>query len=206
VRLRFHALAYNLGNFLRAPATPEPTKEWSPSSLRAKLTKIGAKVISHGRSITFRKAEYSSANVPGYFAADRRGAADAAAGANLRWSIVMCSPALTGGLRPDAEEEQTVRTQERRSGAGWQATRRQPRRDFRKAENIGTIRPNFRGHLGNHVSPLSLDTSQRASASPRKRESPRGPSDEFAARRAGSVGPGHGRAARCGGNSRERSQ
>jgi hypothetical protein len=57
VRLQLHALAYNLGNFLRAPATPEPIKDWSLSSLKEKLIKIGAKVISHGRSIAFQMAE-----------------------------------------------------------------------------------------------------------------------------------------------------
>jgi hypothetical protein len=44
VRLQFHVLAYNLGNFLRTLATPEPIKEWSLSSLKEKLIKIGAKV------------------------------------------------------------------------------------------------------------------------------------------------------------------
>ena len=36
VRLQLHALAYNLGNFLRtrALATPEPIKDWSLTSLR----------------------------------------------------------------------------------------------------------------------------------------------------------------------------
>ena len=29
VRLQLHALAYNLGNFLRTLATPEPIKNWS---------------------------------------------------------------------------------------------------------------------------------------------------------------------------------
>jgi hypothetical protein len=33
VRLQLHALAYNLGNFLRTLATPEPIKEWSLTSL-----------------------------------------------------------------------------------------------------------------------------------------------------------------------------
>ena len=55
--LQLHALAYNLGNFLRALATPEPIKDWSLSSLKEKLIKIGAKVISHGRAITFQMAE-----------------------------------------------------------------------------------------------------------------------------------------------------
>jgi DDE family transposase len=48
VRLQLHALAYNLGNFLRTLATPEPIKDWSLSSLKEKLIKIGAKVINHG--------------------------------------------------------------------------------------------------------------------------------------------------------------
>ena len=46
VRLQLHALAYNLGNFLRTLATPEPIKNWSLTSLKEKLIKIGAKVVS----------------------------------------------------------------------------------------------------------------------------------------------------------------
>jgi hypothetical protein len=57
VRLQLHALAYNLGNFLRTLATPEPIKEWSLTSLKEKLIKIGAKVVSHGRYIAFQVAE-----------------------------------------------------------------------------------------------------------------------------------------------------
>lgn len=44
-RLQLHALAYNLGNFLRTLATPEPISDWSMTSLREKLIKIGAKVV-----------------------------------------------------------------------------------------------------------------------------------------------------------------
>ena len=36
VRLQLHALVYNLGNFLRTLATPEPIKEWSLTSLKGK--------------------------------------------------------------------------------------------------------------------------------------------------------------------------
>jgi DDE family transposase len=43
VRLQLHALAYNLGNFLRTLATPEPIKDWSLTSLKEKLIKIGAR-------------------------------------------------------------------------------------------------------------------------------------------------------------------
>ena len=57
--LQLHALAYNLGNFLRA--TPEPIKDWSLTSLKEKLIKIGAKVVSHGRYIIFQMAEVAIA-------------------------------------------------------------------------------------------------------------------------------------------------
>src|SRR5262245_6877753 len=57
VRLQLHALAYNLGNFLRTLATPEPIKDWSLTSLTEKLIKIGAKVVSHGRYVVFQMAE-----------------------------------------------------------------------------------------------------------------------------------------------------
>ncbi len=57
VRLQLHALAYNLGNFLRTLATPEPIKEWSLTTLREKLIKIGAKLVSHGRYVAFQMAE-----------------------------------------------------------------------------------------------------------------------------------------------------
>ena len=57
VRLQLHALAYNLGNFLRTLATPEPIKDWSLTTLKEKLIKIGAKVISHGRYVAFQLAE-----------------------------------------------------------------------------------------------------------------------------------------------------
>src|SRR3954467_13360749 len=57
VRLQLHALAYNLGNFLRTLATPGPIKDCSLTSLKEKLIKIGAKVVSHGRYVAFQMAE-----------------------------------------------------------------------------------------------------------------------------------------------------
>jgi hypothetical protein len=51
------ATAYNLGNFLRTLAAPEAIAEWSLTSLREKLIKIGAKVVTHGRYVTFQMAE-----------------------------------------------------------------------------------------------------------------------------------------------------
>src|SRR5262249_50061528 len=48
---------YNLGNFLRTLATPEPIKDWSLTSLKDKLIKIGAKVVRYGRYVVFQMAE-----------------------------------------------------------------------------------------------------------------------------------------------------
>src|SRR6187549_3461004 len=57
VRLQLHALAYNLANFMRTLAMPKTAEPWSLTSLREKLIKIGAKVASHGRYVTFQMAE-----------------------------------------------------------------------------------------------------------------------------------------------------
>jgi hypothetical protein len=57
VRLQLHALAYNLANFMRTLAMPKTAEPWSLTSLREKLVKIGAKVTSHGRYVTFQLAE-----------------------------------------------------------------------------------------------------------------------------------------------------
>ena len=57
VRLQLHALAYNLGNFLRTLALPDEVGHWSLTTLREKLIKIGAKIVRHGRYITFQLAE-----------------------------------------------------------------------------------------------------------------------------------------------------
>ena len=57
VRLQLFALAYNLGNFLRRLVLPGSVKEWSLTTLREKLIKIGAKVVRHARWVTFQMAE-----------------------------------------------------------------------------------------------------------------------------------------------------
>jgi Transposase DDE domain group 1 len=57
VRLQLHVLAYNLGNFMRTLGMPEPIRDWSLTSLKEKLIKIGAKVVAHGRYVTFQMAE-----------------------------------------------------------------------------------------------------------------------------------------------------
>ncbi len=56
VRLQLFALAYNLGNFLRRLALPKSVKEWSLTTLREKLTKIGARVVRHSRYVVFQMA------------------------------------------------------------------------------------------------------------------------------------------------------
>jgi hypothetical protein len=57
VRLQLHVLAYNIGNFLRTLALPDEVEHWSMTTLREKLIKIGAKVVRHGRYVTFQLAE-----------------------------------------------------------------------------------------------------------------------------------------------------
>ena len=51
-------------HFLRTLATPEPIKNWSLTSLKEKLIKIGAKVVSHGCYVAFQIAEVA---IPGNY-------------------------------------------------------------------------------------------------------------------------------------------
>lgn len=57
VRLQLHALAYNLANFVRTLVLPNSISDWSLTSLRERLIKIGAKAIRHARSIILQLAE-----------------------------------------------------------------------------------------------------------------------------------------------------
>jgi hypothetical protein len=57
VRLQLCALAYYLANFMRTLALPTEVAHWSLTTLREKPVKIGAKVVSHGRYVTFQMAE-----------------------------------------------------------------------------------------------------------------------------------------------------
>ena len=57
VRLQLLALACNLGNFLRTLALPRTVEHWSLTTLREKLVKIGAKVITHAPYVIFQMAE-----------------------------------------------------------------------------------------------------------------------------------------------------
>ncbi len=66
VRLQLHALAYNLANFMRTLALPAEVEHWSLTTLREKLVKIGAKVVRHGRYVTFQLAECPSSYKMGH--------------------------------------------------------------------------------------------------------------------------------------------
>ena len=57
VRLQLFCMAYNIGNFLRRLALPKSINDWSLRTMREKLVKIGAKVVSHARYVTFQMAE-----------------------------------------------------------------------------------------------------------------------------------------------------
>jgi hypothetical protein len=57
VRLQLFMLAYNLGNFLRQAVLPRSVRNWTLTTLREKLIKIGAKVARHSRKIIFQMAE-----------------------------------------------------------------------------------------------------------------------------------------------------
>lgn len=45
------------GNFMRSLALPDAVKQCSLTSLRDKLIKTGAKIVRHGRYVTFQMAE-----------------------------------------------------------------------------------------------------------------------------------------------------
>ncbi len=57
VRLQLFALAYNLANFLRTLALPEEVAQWTLTTLRERLVKIGARIVRHGRYVVFQLAE-----------------------------------------------------------------------------------------------------------------------------------------------------
>ena len=56
-RLQLFALAYNLANSLRQLALPRSIRSWNLTSLREKLVKIGAKVVTHAKYVIFQLAE-----------------------------------------------------------------------------------------------------------------------------------------------------
>lgn len=59
MRLQLHAQAYNLSNFMRTLALLEAVAQWSLTSLREKLVKVGAKAARHARYAVVQVAEVS---------------------------------------------------------------------------------------------------------------------------------------------------
>ena len=98
VRLQLHALAYNLGNFLRTLATQEPIKDWSLTSLKEKLIQDRRK----GRKprqlcrLPDGRGRHPTANVPGDFAPDRGTTTATATSASMKRSIAIHSTATDG--------------------------------------------------------------------------------------------------------------
>jgi hypothetical protein len=56
-RLQLFALAYNLANSLRQLPLPRSIRSWNLTTLRERLVKIGAKVVTHARYVIFQLAE-----------------------------------------------------------------------------------------------------------------------------------------------------
>jgi hypothetical protein len=52
-RLQLHAMACNLGVFLQGTDFPEAIADCSLTRMQIRLIKIGARVVRHGRAITF---------------------------------------------------------------------------------------------------------------------------------------------------------
>jgi hypothetical protein len=57
VRLLLFVLAYNMGNYFRQAVLPRSVSHWTLTTLREKLIKIGAKVVTHARRVIFQMAE-----------------------------------------------------------------------------------------------------------------------------------------------------
>src|SRR5262249_41213696 len=118
VRLQLHALAYNLGNFLRTLATPELIKDWSLTSLKDKLIKDrreGGEPRPLCR-LPNGGGRHRTANVPGDFAADRGATAAATTSASVRRSMPCIEEQPTEGVRPNAGENGQIRPSTKRSG------------------------------------------------------------------------------------------
>jgi hypothetical protein len=88
VRLQLHALDYNFANFVRTLTLPPEIAQWSMSTLRNRLVKIGAKIVRHACSLIFQMSEVGciARSVPGNSEGDH-GAPPAAAGPMLRITV-----------------------------------------------------------------------------------------------------------------------
>ncbi len=55
--------AFAHGQKMRAVALPKEVEHWSLTTIREKLVKIGAKVVNHGRYVTFQLAEVAVSKI-----------------------------------------------------------------------------------------------------------------------------------------------
>jgi hypothetical protein len=80
--------------------TPEPIKDWSLTSLKEKLIKIGAKVVTHGRYVAFQMAEVHHSEKPlrRHPAADRRTTPAAGHVDSVRRSVLRVPSKTTGDV------------------------------------------------------------------------------------------------------------
>ena len=118
VRLQLHALAYNLGNFLRTLATPEPIKDWSLTSLEGQADQDRReggepRPLCH---LPDGRGRHRTANVPRDFAAHRGATAAATTSASVRRSMSCIQEQPTEGVRPNARENGQIRPSTKRSG------------------------------------------------------------------------------------------
>src|SRR5262245_20180088 len=115
VRLQLHALAYNLGNFLRT-GTPEPIKDWSLTTLEGQADqdrREGGEAwplcyLPDGRG------RHRTADVARDFAAHR--GATATTSASVRRSMSRIQEQPTEGVRPNVRENGQIRPSTKRSG------------------------------------------------------------------------------------------
>jgi haloacid dehalogenase-like hydrolase/Transposase DDE domain group 1 len=96
VRLQLHALAYNLGNFLRTLATPEPIKDWSMTTMREKPIKVGANVVGHAHYVSFQIGCYTAQRLRRHLAHDRGTSATSNHVNGVVSSVVTCLNETTG--------------------------------------------------------------------------------------------------------------
>ena len=104
--------------FLRTLATPEPIKDWSLTSLKDKLIKIDAKVVSHGRYVIFQMAEVAIARqmfqeilrlISSYGRSHHQRQRE-----TFSMSCIQEQP--TEGVRPNARENDQIRPSTKRWG------------------------------------------------------------------------------------------
>ena len=158
-RLQLHALAYNLANFMRTLALPEAIKQWSLTSLREKLVKIGAKVVRHGRYVSLPDGRGRGAEgiVPRDrdSAADRGTTATVATSACVRSPMVMCSRATDGRSASKCQGKWPDQTLDHRPDCQWWRQSSEPRTPLGKTPDIRKNLRQFGSHPGNPGSKLS---------------------------------------------------